>query len=199
MTIDAAGAFGAIDGVNVEADTVVLVKDEPMGFPPLAINNGVYVCTEPGGVGVQPVFVRADWFDTDEQVFHGAEVRVKRGDYNGGKIFAVELAGAIDVSSILWGYDSGTGIALAVNVSSINAQQKDVALVGLRPGQHAVVVQLISDDSGGALGFPTSIVHGPDTARIRFPNAPTNNDGEMNVIAIRCSNGGSGGGGGPIT
>ena len=143
MTINAAGAFGTIDGVAIAAGTTVLIKDETMPFN--AVNNGVYVCTNPGAVGVQPVFVRPAWFDSDEEVFRGAEIRVAGGTVHAARIFSLFLFAGVDSAAMLFQYDSGAAIAIANNVAVINAQQKDVAVSGAMPGWHVAFVQLLAE------------------------------------------------------
>jgi len=94
-----------VDGIAVALNDRVLVKNEVAGA-----NNGIYVCTLAGAVGVAYVLTRAADMNTAAQV-PGAFAFTEQGTANAGAGFTVASEGpfTIGTTAITWTQFSGAG------------------------------------------------------------------------------------------
>lgn len=89
----------SIDGENVTVlGTRVLFKDQTT-----ATQNGIYTLTTAAAAGVNPVFTRADDYNSSPEVVAGTFTYVQSGATNGGKQFVqTEAIPALDTDDLLF-------------------------------------------------------------------------------------------------
>ncbi len=127
LTATATGVL-AIDGGTVIVGDRIVVKNEAAGA-----NNGLYVCTTAGAVGVAYVLTRTTDGDTSSKL-GGAVISVKFGTVNIGTTWIVAVASPITIgtTAITWlsTYIAGTGLTLAGTTFSITATAVTAASYG---------------------------------------------------------------------
>lgn len=111
-----------VDGVTIAVGNRIVVKNEVT-----QANNGLYVCTIAGAVGVAYVLTRTTDADTSAEL-DGAFVFIESGTANAATGWVVANAGAITIgtTAIIWTqfsgagtYTNGTGLSLTGTVFSI--------------------------------------------------------------------------------
>lgn len=114
----------AVDGVNVALNDRVLVKDEVTGA-----NNGIYLCTVAGAVGVAYVLTRATDFDQPAEV-PGAFTFVETGTTNvdSGWVCTTNPTVTIGTTSIDFTQFSGAGQITAGAALTKTGNTLDVAV-----------------------------------------------------------------------
>jgi hypothetical protein len=94
LTASANGALPAIDGVTLEADNRLLVKNEATGA-----NNGLYVVTSVGSASTPWVLTRAEDANTDALVVPNLLVFVQEGTSNGDTGFLLTTNATITLNT----------------------------------------------------------------------------------------------------
>ena len=98
----------SIDGVNITAlNTRVLIKDQSSGS-----ENGIYTLTTAAGAGVNPVFTRADDFNSNAEADAGAFTFVLSGSTNASKQFVQTVDNpTLDSTALVFTVLADTSIA----------------------------------------------------------------------------------------
>ena len=112
-TLTAAGnGVVTIDGVNIVANNIILVKDQTNPE-----ENGPYLCTTEGDVSTTAVFTRITNFDTAAELLDGSCVQVTSGATSAGMIFILDpvvggfVMGTNDITFTQLSLGSGGGTA----------------------------------------------------------------------------------------
>ena len=115
-----------VDGTAVALNDRILVKDEVT-----AANNGIYVCTIAGAIGVAYVLTRATSSDTATEI-PGSFTFVEGGTANSGGGFVVASAGpfTMGTTAINWTQFSGAGEITAGAALTKSGNTLDVAVDG---------------------------------------------------------------------
>jgi len=122
-----------IDGQSIILGDRIIVKNEAAGA-----NNGLYICTVAGAVGVAYVLTRTTDADTSAEL-NGAFCFVEDGTVNDstGWVIANNSAITIGTTAITWTqfsgagtYLAGTGLTLTGNSFSVNASQTQITALG---------------------------------------------------------------------
>ncbi len=85
-----------IDGIAVQQNDSVLVKNEGSGASPV---NGIYVCTTAGSAGVDYLLTRRSDFNLSTNIFTGETVLVLQGVTNFDSTWALTNAGPITLGT----------------------------------------------------------------------------------------------------
>lgn len=119
LTVTATGAF-ILDGISLALNERVLLKDQT-----LSEQNGIYVVTDPGSPGIQPVFTRATDFDTPAKINNGDLVPVLLGLVNEKtswlQISTVITVGTSPITFMVWSYNPNNFIQ---TIGPIDSQTK---------------------------------------------------------------------------
>jgi len=129
LTVTATGAL-TIDSVVVNSgDRVLLVAQTA------ANQNGIYLVSNPGATGIQPILTRSADQQNIEQIRAGQFVSVAAGTVNNGTIWSIvePLPAQFGISNFVWVDSSGTsgtfGTA-AFKAASSNAQPSVASVSG---------------------------------------------------------------------
>ena len=104
LTVTATGVL-TIDSVAVNSgDSVLLVGQSA------ANQNGIYIVSNPGATGIQPILTRRADFQNIEQMRAGQFVSVAAGTVNNGTVWTIvePLPAQLGVSNMVWVDASGT-------------------------------------------------------------------------------------------
>jgi hypothetical protein len=169
FTVTATGTL-TIDGYLTALNDRILVKNQAT-----ASQNGIYVVTTAGAIGVAAVLTRATDYDTSAQVEKSAFTFVTTGSVNGGQGFVATpgLSAVLDTTSISFSqfsggqvYSQGNGISISSNIitavgdgTSITVTGSGIGILSTWAGQAAITtVGTIS--SGTWAGTAVGTTHG---------------------------------------
>lgn len=72
-----------VDGASPPLNSRILMKNQEIG-PLFGYQNGIYIVTNPGAVGVPWVLTRSEDYDRPQEIQQGDVVFIKNGDINAG-------------------------------------------------------------------------------------------------------------------
>lgn len=107
-----------VDGIATVLNDRLLIKNQAAGA-----DNGIYLVTTEGTVGVAFVLTRAADFDTAAELLYGSETYIEAGTTNGSQVYALSNSSAITIetTALTFVQTSGTGglVDLASEVTGI--------------------------------------------------------------------------------
>ncbi len=104
FTVTATGVFATDGYTPVLNDRIYFLNQTA------ALQNGIYVATTVGALGVQPVFTRATDYNSSAQIVQGAYSFVQNGTTLGGTTWSLTTAGSVTVGTTALTYSQLGGI-----------------------------------------------------------------------------------------
>jgi hypothetical protein len=128
LTVTATGAL-TIDSVVVVTGDYVLLTAQTA-----ANQNGIYIVSNPGATGIQPILTRRADFQNIEQIRAGQFVTVAAGTVNNATVWTLvePLPAAFGINNMVWVDSSGLtggGLGSAATKTASDATQANVASV----------------------------------------------------------------------
>lgn len=118
FTVTATGAL-SIDGVSPATNSRVLLKDQTSGF-----QNGVYVVTNTGSIGVSAILTRASDYNTSSNMNAGDLIPVISGTINSTTSYlqtaTITTVGTDSLVFALWSANPASYLKVASNLSDLN-------------------------------------------------------------------------------
>lgn len=186
LTITATGAI-SVDGVTPNANDRILLKDQTTGA-----QNGVYVVTTVGSLGVSPVLTRAADYNTASAVNSGVSIPVLSGAIN--KLTSwiqIATVTTINVDSLSFAQFSANPQNVPVAIGVIDSVA--VSVNGAVIGSSSLYLQSFSATNPGLVSSASQTFGGVKT----FNSAPNLNslspsaqlalDGSRNIIVASVS------------
>lgn len=137
-----------IDGYVVQLNDRLLIKDQISG-----VQNGIYICTTVGAIGVAFILTRTTDTDTSAELI-GSFVFIEQGSVNGSAGFVNTNTGTItfNVTNITFTQFSGageivagTGLSKSGNTLNVNSTQPAITSVNNTPIPSSTILITISD------------------------------------------------------